>query len=474
MKLPYTRAHLIGIGGIHVGAVAKLLAANGAMISGSDTVEHDLVRELRDRGFSIFIGHRAENIPGDAEVIVYSHAVPEGNPELVEGKRRGIPCIDTHTFLASLFEGKRQIVVTGTHGKSTTSTMVGMALMAAGANPTVIVGTKSSVFAGGNVQIGSDDLLVVEGDEYRRHVLSYQPTVLVLNNIEYDHPDAFENVQDYQAMFEEVFSRIQDRGLLIVNADDDTCTSLVSRHEVKMRERGIQIIRVGKEQGEIQFGAIEIERDGQSARVTAAQSEPATLHIKLPGEMNMRNAVMALTAVVAVADDGTEEKVLESFAAFPGCWRRFERVGDMDGALVISDYGHHPTEIAETLKAAKSAFPDRRLVLCYQPHHRNRTRGLFDEFILAFDLADVLVLSEIYDVPGREAPEDANVSSSQLADAVRERDAKAGRDRSIVFAMDLDETEKVVRSTIGPSDLLLMMGAGTIDGLARKMARGAS
>lgn len=469
MKLPYTRVHLIGIGGIHVGAVAKLLAVNGAVISGSDAVEHDLVRELRDRGFSIAIGHRAENVPDDADAIVYSHAVPEDNPELMEGKRRGIPCIDTHAFLARLFEGKRQVVVTGTHGKSTTSTMIGMALAAAGMDPTVVVGTKSSVFSEGNFQIGSDDLLVVEGDEYRRHVLSYQPTILVLNNIEYDHPDAFENIAAYQEMFEEAFSRIQDRGLLIVNADDDTCTMLVGRHEEKMRARGIQILRVGKGNGEIQFGDISIERDGQSTRVIAAQSDSATLRIKLPGEMNMRNAVMALAAVVAVADEGTEERILEAFAAFPGCWRRFEHLGEIDGTIVISDYGHHPTEIAETLKAAKSAFPNRRIVLCYQPHHRNRTRGLFDEFIPAFDLADVLILSEIYDVPGREAPEDANVSSSQLADAVRERDVKAGRDRQIAFASDLDETEKGIRSVIGANDLLLMMGAGTIDGLARKI-----
>ncbi|MCW1892326.1 MAG: UDP-N-acetylmuramate--L-alanine ligase [Candidatus Uhrbacteria bacterium] len=471
MKLPYTRVHCIGIGGIHVGAVAKLLAANGAILSGSDAVNHELVRELRDRGFSITVGHRAENVPEDTEVVVYTHAVPEDNPEFVEAKRRGILCIDTHAFLAKLFEGKDQVVVTGTHGKSTTSTMVGMALMAAGVNPTVVVGTKSSVFPDGNFHLGSDDLLVVEGDEYRRHVLSYQPTILVLNNIEFDHPDAFKDVDDYHTMFEEAFHQIRDKGLLIVNADDETCMALVKRHEGEMHERGIHIVRVGKNIGDIQFGEVEVEHDGQVANVTASKSEPAQLRIQLPGEMNMRNAVMALTATIArVEDDGAEEKVLRAFAEFPGCWRRFERVGLLEGAPVISDYGHHPTEISETLKAAKVTFPDRRIVLCYQPHHRNRTRGLFQEFIPAFDLADVLILSEIYDVPGREAAEDADVSSSQLADAVRERDAQAGRSRTIVFAEDLPKTESAIRSIVGPQDLLLMMGAGTIDGLARKIA----
>lgn len=469
MEFSQARIHCVGIGGIHVSAVAKLLKHRGAIVTGSDAVEHELIHELREQGFEISIGHRASNVPEGTEVVVYSHAVPEDNPELVEAKRRGIEMVDTHAFLASMFEGKDQIVVTGTHGKSTTSTMVGMALMAAGANPTVVVGTKSSVFPEGNLHVGSDDLLVVEGDEYRRHVLSYQPTVLVLNNIEYDHPDAFKTIDEYRAMFEEAFLLIRDKGLLITNADDEACESLVKRHEAELRERGIYIVRVGKNAGDVRFGDIEDEMGGQSASVSVGQASSSRLHILLPGEMNMRNAVMALTATVARADEGSEEAVFTAFAEFPGCWRRFERVGMLNGALIVSDYGHHPTEISETLKAAKSAYPDRRIVLCFQPHHRNRTRGLFDEFIPAFDLADVLFLEEIYDVPGRESAEDASVSSLQLVHAVKERDAKSGKSRHVEFISDLETLEAVIRDIASPQDLILVMGAGAIDKVARRV-----
>lgn len=454
-----------------MGAVAKLLAANGVMISGSDSVDHELVRELRDRGFKIAIGHDASNIPDDTDAVVYTHAVREDNPEFIEAKKRGIPTIDTHAFLGMMFTDARQIVVTGTHGKSTTSSMLGVALAAIGEDPTVVVGTKVPSFTDGNLRMGRESLLVVEGDEYRRHVLSYKPTILVLTNIEYDHPDAFPTKESYLSMFHDLLDRVQEGGAIICSSDDAETVALLAACKDHLIDRKIRAIGIGKN-GQIRIGETNVDGDGWTTELSIGSSEVLPLHLSVPGAMNARNAAMALIAASVLCTEEKLDDLVQSLATFPGCWRRFERIGILNGAIVVSDYGHHPTEVSETLKATKSSFPDRRIVLCFQPHHRNRTRGLFNEFIPCFDLADILILPEIYDVPGRENPEDADVSSSQLVDTVRARDASLGRLRKVDFAESLDAAVQEVKSIATPQDIVLMMGAGTIDSAARKMVNG--
>jgi len=465
----YGRVHCIGIGGIHVGAIAKLLAARGVDVSGSDVVEHDLVREMRAKGFRIAVGHAAENLPEGAEAVVYSHAATDDNPELVEARRRGIPVVDTHAFLALLFEEKDQMIVTGTHGKSTTTSMLGSALIAAGANPTVVVGTKVSSFEDGNVHVGSEDLLVAEGDEYRRHVLSYSPKVLVITNIEFDHPDAFENEDAYIGMFGEALSTVRDGGAVLYNTDDPTSARIIREANDSLAARNVRLIGVGMNDGGARFDEPRVEMGRWISELRIPGFDPITLRSRIPGEMNIRNAAMAAAAALSITGAGKSKEVEQAIAEFPGCWRRFEQIGLFQGAEVISDYGHHPTEISETLKAAKATYPDKRLVLCFQPHHRNRTRGLFDEFVPAFDLADVVLMSEIYDVPGRESAEDANISSSQLIDAIQKRDADFSRTRHVQFVGALTQTESALRSNVREGDILIMMGAGTIDGLARQI-----
>jgi UDP-N-acetylmuramate--alanine ligase len=463
--IDYKRVHCIGIGGIHVSAVAKLLKAGGVSVSGSDAAEHELTNDLRKAGFDVKIGHGAENVGKDVEVVVFSHAVPEDNPELVEAKKRGIGTYDTHAFLAKMFKGRDQIVVTGTHGKSTTTAMLGAALMAVKANPTVVVGTKCSVFSDGNLQIGSEDLLIVEGDEYRRHVLEYDPKILVLNNVEFDHPDAFADMDAYAAMFRELIGKVRTGGVIVFNADDERCAGLVKSELDSLKEREGSVISVGRDAGMIRFAKPHADKGRWASSLKAMNSEYLDFELTVPGEMNVRNAAMAITAAVGYDVDANPGDIAAALEKFPGCWRRFERVGSLNGAIVISDYGHHPTEIKETLKAARAAYPDRRIVLCYQPHHRNRTKGLFGEFVTAFDGADALLMSEIYDVPGRESKEDADVSSSQIVEAIKKNDP----DRAVEFVGDLASTEKRLRGVIRPGDLVLLMGAGTIDGVARRI-----
>src|SRR3989344_1258368 len=407
-------AHCIGIGGIHVSAVARLLVARRVRVTGSDTVAGEETERLIAEGIPVAIADTASNIPADAEVIIFSDAVPEESLERQEAKRRAILSFDTHQFLGMLFSGARQIIITGTHGKSTTAAMVGKVLEAIGADPTVVVGTRVPGFEKGNLRIGRTDLLVVEGDEYRSHVLSYVPTVLAITNIEWDHPDVFPTFESYQALFQKAVASVVPGGAVV--------------------------------------------RDVPMA---------TDLKLRVPGEMNVRNASLALATVLTFDPAIDRSVAIRALNEFSGVWRRFEHVGDFNGAPVISDYGHHPTEIRETLKAARSAYPDRRLVLRYQPHQHPRTKGLLEDFVRILAEPDVLILAEIYDVPGRKEAKDAHVSSQQI---LQQLQAPAIRS----YAKDIAEAEQQLRKIIQPTDLVLVMGAGTIDTVARNLVHPAT
>jgi len=465
------RVHCIGIGGIHVSAVAKLLLARGVSVSGSDAYENDETRDMRARGVDFAIGHAANNLPADAEIAVYTHAVPEDNVEFAEAKRRGIRCVDSHAFLAELFEGARQVVVTGSHGKSTTASMLGLILAACGADPTVVVGTKCAGFPDGNLRIGRGDLLVVEGDEYQRHVLSYAPTVLVLNNIELDHVDVYPSIEAYEQVFADAVAKMKPSGTVVVNADDARAADIGRA----AGEKGLAVVGVGRDRGDVRIRRIEPRNGGSSAEIVLADGNRVTIDLVVPGEMNVRNAVMAIVGARAAESLLNFNEAQGALAGFRGCWRRFESIGLIGGAITISDYGHHPTEVAATLAAAKSAYPHRRIILAFQPHHRNRTKHLFDAFVPSFDDADVLLLVEIYDVPGREALEDTGVSSAQIVDAVRKWDAESGKARTVAFVPTPDALPDAIRA-VDPSehDVIIFMGAGSIDAAARGIVQSAA
>ncbi len=477
------KAHCIGIGGIHLSAVAKLLMSRGVSVSGSDAFENDETRDLAKRGASVVIGHDAANLPADVDAVIYSHAVPEDNVEFVEAKKRGIECVDTHAYLARMFEGAEQVVVTGSHGKSTTTAMLGLILAACGADPTVVVGTKCAGFPDGNLRIGRDDLLVVEGDEYQRHVLSYAPTVLVLNNIDLDHVDVYPTIEDYEQVFVDVIERMVEGGTIIWNADDARCSEVVKKGKKQLSDlKEIGVCAAGdrieqNNEAKVFFGGSEIRSEGYSKNhlIFKIGEKLEKINLQIPGRMNARNAAMALTAAQSVVEDLGSEFDIDcagkKLAAFTGCWRRFERIGSYRGAIAISDYGHHPTEVAATLAAAHERHPKSRIILAFQPHHRNRTKNLFDEFVASFDGADALLLVEIYDVPGREASEDADVSSAKLVDAVKKRDAEAGKTRTVIFVPKLDDLAAALDAVgVTEKDVVIFMGAGAIDATARQMA----
>ena len=443
------KIHCIGIGGIGVSALAALWRAQGKQVSGSDA----------DTG-----GHRAENVR-DVDLVVYSDAVPEDNIERVEARRRGISQLSYAQALGQVSREYKTIVVTGTHGKSTTTAMLGLILESAGFDPLVLVGSKVPGWPLGNLRlpknqdyanglrpandtnkIYSDNLrpkafassfLIVEGDDYRDHFLELQPYAVVVTSIEWDHPDYFRDLEHTIESFTALAEKVSKDGFVILNGDDAGCKRLA---QSLSRTTG------------------RLSGYGNSSDIFFK------LQLRVPGEFNRYNATAAATAAreLGVA----EEVAQKTLAAFKGIWRRFEVIGEYEGATIISDYAHHPTAIRETMKAAREAYPDRRLVLVYQPHQHSRTKHLFKDFVEVLkDAADVVIVSEIYAVKGRM--EDRDVNSQMLVDEITK--LRNHEIANVLYGGNLEETKRVVLEQIKPGDVVILMGAGDIDSLAREM-----
>lgn len=455
--------HLIGVGGINMSAVAKLLLAAGVRVSGSDVVANDQTELLAARQADIKIGESAGNVPKDCELIIYTSAAPTTNTERVEAVARAIPEMTNFAFLGQWFADAKTIVITGTHGKSTTTAMLGLILEKAKLDPTVVVGSKVPGFPDGNLRLGRPDLFVVEGDEYARHFLEFHPDGVIFNNLELDHTDVFRSIDALIQSFHELAGQVKDNGIVVANMSDERVARLVDTEREALMARGVQIIPFGS--GEDAW-AVTSAQEGDY-RVMSVEKPGVTyrFNLSVPGEFNAMNAagaaLMARTLGVSYPDMGG------ALEAFTGIWRRFEFVGESNEARVYSDYGHHPTAVAATLKAARESFPDRKILLCFQPHHRNRTKSLFLEFIPSFDGADDLVLCEIYDVAGRDATEDEHISSHDLVDAVVRHDADRHATRTVGYAPDPASAVRRVLELAKPNDIVICMGAGDIDNAVR-------
>jgi UDP-N-acetylmuramate--alanine ligase len=462
MHSPYAHVHLIGLGGIHVSAIAKLLLSLGVALSGSDLEENEQVADLRALGVTVFIGHAAEHVPADAEAIVFSSAAKETNPERLEGARRGLPAFNSHQFLGILGKGMKQIVVTGTHGKSTTTAMMAVMAKEAGMHPTVVVGTRVPQLAAGNLEVGASKWLIIEGDEFDHHFLAYHPTVLVINNIEGDHFDVYPTIEAMLAAYRSLLTQVVDGGWIILNADDKLVQQLLDSEEQTLKDRGVRIKKVGMREGsEITLDSRQNADGLQTIQLHSyAQEKDVRIQLSVPGAMNAMNALMCYAAAEVIGMP--LEKAVAGLAGFKGIWRRLEKIGEKDGVTVFSDYGHHPTAVIKTLEAVKEFYPNRRLVLCVQPHHRNRTKHLFTEFVGCFDLADVLIVCEIYDVKGRDQATDEAVSSKDLVQAIQEQDQKRSVKRPVSFTQNPAESLTAVQAILKSGDVLIVMGAGDL------------
>jgi UDP-N-acetylmuramate--alanine ligase len=455
------KVHIIGAGGIGLSAAAKLLLRRGYSISGSDLEANEATEELAALGMTLAIGHRAENLPNDAEAIVYSDAIPESNPERVAAAQKERPQFSYYDLLGQLTAEYRTVAVSGTNGKSSTTAMLGLALIEAGLDPTVIVGSKVETFPDQNLRSGESDWLVVEACEYRANMLKLAPQVVTLTNLEPDHLDFYKDFDHIKQTFQQYLDQLAPDSLVVMNADDPDLA--------KLKVPGRLVSYSIDQPANYRAQAIETGAGWQLFRLTGPDGEDlGPFVLGVPGRYNVSNALAAIATALELGAD--LESVRAAIAGFHGIWRRFQKMGhSSQGAQVISDYGHTPTAVRETLLAAQQFYPDARLVLCFQPHHRHRTRQLFDQFVESFDEADLLVLPEIYDVSGREEEADAAVSSQQLMEAVRRRDATAGRDRRVDFVPDPDAAEAWLRAELKSHDVVLVMGAGNIYKIAERL-----
>ncbi|MDG1949196.1 MAG: UDP-N-acetylmuramate--L-alanine ligase, partial [bacterium] len=364
-----------------------------------------------------------------------------------------VRCISNFELLGEISKDFSTIVVTGTNGKSTTTAMLGVILEAAGYDPTVLVGTLVPGFKQGNLRIGKGRFFVVEGCEYKANMLNLEPEMIVLTNIEEDHLDFYRDLDHIKETFQTFVDKLQGKGLTIWNNDDENARTLSYPKGVST---GIET------EGEY-HGHDRSASAGQQAmqvnRKEGTRVELGELALQVPGAFNLSNALQATAAAMEIGVPF--ETCARALAEFTGVWRRFERLGQWNGAELISDYGHHPTGIKETIEGAKEFFPGKRIVLCYQPHQHDRTRKLFDRFVETLPLADELIVTEIYDVAGRN--EKHSISSRQLVTTIN------GNGKNAQFAPDFATAKQQLTDLVKDGDVLIIMGAGDIDQLAREL-----
>jgi UDP-N-acetylmuramate--alanine ligase len=458
------RIHLVGIGGINMSAVAKLLVKSGVLVSGSDLGDSEAIQDLQKLGIKIAIGpHDERNVPEDCQAVIYTSASKEDNPERLAAKHRNLQAFSNFEFLGEWFKDKKVILVTGTHGKSTTTALLAGMCIKGNLDPTVIIGSRLPDWPDVNLRIGQSELVIIEGDEYAKHFLSFHPAGLIINNIELDHTDIFKDLDDVSHAFERLLRQTKKDATVVVNGESAEVMKVVK----SIKLHGFKILTFGRRE------TVKLQSQAYDAMMESARVKDATeiqikygtedwqLRTTLMGAYNAMNVTAA--AVMAKELGASAEAIQQAVADFKGIWRRMELLGERNGALVFSDYGHHPTAVRETLAAVKQAYPDKRIVLCFQPHHKNRTKHLFDEFSACFDQADVLVLCEIYDVPGRSAPEDSDVTSVKLLEAIKVKSPKITAE----YAADPTAAIKQTFTILKPGDICIFMGAGDMDARLR-------
>ncbi|HEX7615389.1 MAG TPA: UDP-N-acetylmuramate--L-alanine ligase [Thermoanaerobaculia bacterium] len=438
------RLHFVGIGGIGMCGLAELLKSVGLEVTGSDLALGETSERLVGLGIRVHQGHRAENVAG-ADVVVYSSAVHESNPEVAAARAAGIPVIKRAEMLAEVMRVKRGIAIAGTHGKTTTTSMTGAILMAAGLDPTIIVGGRMREV--GTARLGHGEYLVAEADEFDRSFLALSPMLALVNNIDLEHLDTYRDLADIQETFARFARSVPFFGAAILGLDDPNVQEirpLVSRRVVTF---GLT------PQADVTVRDLALERTGSRFVATAGREFMGPVTLKVPGLHNVKNALGALAIARELSIPfGIAARALEEFE---GVIRRFEKKGERAGVVVIDDYAHHPTEVAATLAAARQSYPDCRVVALFQPHLYSRTKDFAAAFGAAFLNADVLLVTPVYG--SREAPREG-VTGALVADAATARGHRAAR-----FIADRKDIAQALEEEMKEGDLLLTMGAGDVN-----------
>ena len=460
MKHRVKHVHFVGIGGAGMSGIAEVLATQGYRVSGSDLAESAVTRRLAGMGIGIAIGHASHNAQG-ADAVVVSTAVASDNPEVAAARERGVPIVPRALMLAELMRLKQGIAVAGTHGKTTTTSLIASVLAEGGLDPTFVIGGRL-LSAEANARLGQGDFLVAEADESDASFLYLTPVIAVVTNIDADHMETYDH--DFARLtraFVDFVQRLPFYGVAVLCADDDTVRTVAQSIAKTTVTYGLS--------GDAQLRARDVRNEGGRMRFVARSADAPDLEVDLAlaGVHNVRNA---LAAIAIGREVGVPDAAIAcALASFKGVGRRFQRYGDvpLPGGgrfTLIDDYGHHPVEMEATIDAVRGSFPGRRLVLAFQPHRYTRTRDLFEDFARVLSTVDALVLADVY--PAGEAPIVA-ADGRALARAVR----VAGKVEP-VFVETIAQMPDALRAIARDGDVVLTMGAGSVGGVPTQLVAG--
>lgn len=444
--------HFVGVGGIGMSGIAELLLNLGYGVSGSDLNATAITHNLERLGGRIHIGHKAENIAG-AEVVVTSSAISPKNPEVVAAREQNVPVIQRAEMLAELMRMKKYgIAVAGSHGKTSTTSMVSWMLADAGLDPTIVVGGKVDSL-GGNAKLGTGEFLVAEADESDGSFLKLAPVLEIVTNIDLEHLDFYRDIDQIKETFLEFIDKVPFYGAAILCLDNENITDILPRIRKRIITYGLT------SQADVYAEQIRYDRGGADYVVKSGDTVIGDVRINRPGRHNVYNSL----AVICIGREleipfTTIKKSLESFA---GVQRRMQLKGEVACVTVLDDYGHHPTEIKATLSAVKQAWPEKRLVVLFQPHRYTRTKGLFKDFLTAFHQADFLIMTEIY--AASEQPIEGITGEGLL------KEIRLHGQRHTHFIHDVSEMAAEVQPLLEEGDLVLTLGAGNIVGVGEQL-----
>lgn len=462
-----------GIGGIGTSSIAKFMYKSKKQVSGSELVNSEIVEQLKKLGIKIVIGQKAENIKKDIDLFVYSPALPYNHVERQAARKLKIPEISYSEILGLLSKEYNTIAISGTHGKSTTTAITGSIFEYAKKDPNVIIGSKLKQWHG-NMRMGKSNILIAEACEWKAHFLELHPNTILINNIELDHPDFFKSEQDMINTFQKFVKKLKKKDLLIINADCKQCKTIETKS--KVFKFGI------KTKADLVAKNIKIKNQKQSFDLYLNNKLLTNIETHLPGIINIYNILGSISIAINYGVDINSIK--ESVSKFDGLWRRFDRVGYFDSKnkfnlikdinkvdfkntkLLISDYGHHPTAIKQTLKAVKEFYPNKKVILAFQPHEHTRTKVLLKQYINAFDIADFVILEEIYTVPGRESKKEIElISSEEVIKKIKKHNPKL----NIVYAPDNTSVKSLIKSNLKKDSIVIVMGAGAIYNIIKEL-----
>lgn len=440
------KIHFVGIGGIGMSGIAELLLDQKFSVSGSDRALSEVTERLQRLGASITEGHRAGNIAPDVDALVYSSAISPDNPEIIEAQRRKIPIIRRAEMLAEVMRLKYGIGIAGTHGKTTTTSMISLILMEGGLDPTVIVGGKLSGLGGTNARLGHGEFIVVEADEFDRSFLSITPTVAVLTTLETDHLDCYRDLEDIKGAFIQFANKVPFYGFIVLCLDEPALQDIMPQLSKN------KIITYGlNPQADLQAWDIRSKNNTVRFIVGKGAAELGEVVIQIPGTHNVQNALAAIAVGLELGVPFEQAKA--GIEKFSGVNRRWEKRGEAKGIAVYDDYAHHPTECRATLSGAKAGWR-RRLVCVFQPHLYSRTRDFYEEFGKAFLLSDVLIVTDVY--PAREEPIQG-ITGELIANA-----AKQYGHKEVYYVPDKKNVAAKLQTIVHGNDIVVTMGAGDI------------